>query len=490
MLLTVQFPLADMRLFAPEPLRRLTKPAWPDAHPGGEFVRGIGGIDIRRLGGLNGWIGEGTHCRASHLLLLDKKPTLSVLNEADYPFAYPIPTRIKFRRLFADGQALVKCEIGLAGGGIFGSDWDVQYDFAKIVDDILALPCHVPGVASGRLLFSGKSIAKRYLQSTTKRLADHAERAPTDVGLVAAGDPLIFIDVSVLNKVSLPKGYTPVIMPGNFDFQLFFRYYERDSFRVPTWILMRSAHGRALDDSARHLRIYLQRIHAEKEVLRLVLDHIAGGKIAVEGGKTVSDSLQRYLLDSTSRIGRLELKADKTAIGGVGALAASCVDFVRPGWLDALTRRLDLMNLRPNIRRNIQARVRRGEPFVNYGVINQVNVDQIHQDNRRGTFMGDIFSNIQNSSIVNRSLVENAFNKIKSEVGEDTAATLLKVTELVAQSGNKEAGEILDQFNEELGKPQPRKSLLKRSWDGLVAVLPAVNTIAGAAAAIAKLFAI
>jgi hypothetical protein len=48
---------------------------------------------------------------------------------------------------------------------------------------------------------------------------------------------------------------------------------------------------------------------------------------------------------------------------------------------------------------------------------------------------------------------------------------------------------LLDQFNEELAKPQPRKGLLKRSWDGIVAVLPAVTAIAGAAAAIAKLFA-
>jgi hypothetical protein len=46
----------------------------------------------------------------------------------------------------------------------------------------------------------------------------------------------------------------------------------------------------------------------------------------------------------------------------------------------------------------------------------------------------------------------------------------------------------LDQFNEELAKPAPRKSLLKRSWDNLVQVLPTVTTVAGAAAAIAKLF--
>lgn len=58
----------------------------------------------------------------------------------------------------------------------------------------------------------------------------------------------------------------------------------------------------------------------------------------------------------------------------------------------------------------------------------------------------------------------------------------------VAASGNKEAGELLDQFNEELAKPEPRKSLLKRSWDGLVQVLPTVTTVANATTAVAKLF--
>ena len=101
--------------------------------------------------------------------------------------------------------------------------------------------------------------------------------------------------------------------------------------------------------------------------------------------------------------------------------------------------------------------------------------------------MGDIFSNIHNSTIVNSSLVLGAFNKVKTVAGDETAKVLLEVAEEVSNSGNKEAGEILDQFNEELGKPQPRKSLLERSWENLVQVLPTVSAIAGAAEAIAKL---
>jgi hypothetical protein len=57
----------------------------------------------------------------------------------------------------------------------------------------------------------------------------------------------------------------------------------------------------------------------------------------------------------------------------------------------------------------------------------------------------------------------------------------------VENSGNKEAGEIFDQFNEELQKPQPRKSVLRNAWEGLTKILPTVESIAGLASEIAKL---
>jgi hypothetical protein len=103
--------------------------------------------------------------------------------------------------------------------------------------------------------------------------------------------------------------------------------------------------------------------------------------------------------------------------------------------------------------------------------------------------MGDNFSDIRNSTIVNRSLVEKAFNKLNAAGDADAAGALRKIAEVVAQSGNKEAGELFDLFNEELTRtppPPPRKSVLKSSWDGLVKTLPAIAAIAGAVAALGK----
>ncbi|MBU3030828.1 hypothetical protein [Paracoccus marinaquae] len=116
-------------------------------------------------------------------------------------------------------------------------------------------------------------------------------------------------------------------------------------------------------------------------------------------------------------------------------------------------------------------------------------VDQRYVDQRRGNFMGDTFANINNATIVNRSHVENAMIAAGNIGGPEASEALMQVAEAVAASGNAEAGELLDQFNAELASPEPRKSLLRRSWDGLVGILPELATIAGASATISKLFA-
>jgi hypothetical protein len=103
--------------------------------------------------------------------------------------------------------------------------------------------------------------------------------------------------------------------------------------------------------------------------------------------------------------------------------------------------------------------------------------------------MGDTFSNIgQNTTIINRSLVQHSMNRARANGGDDAADALKKIADAVDASGNKEAVTFFDQFNEELQKPEPRKTLLRASWDNLVKALPTIGALAGAAEAVAKLF--
>jgi hypothetical protein len=101
--------------------------------------------------------------------------------------------------------------------------------------------------------------------------------------------------------------------------------------------------------------------------------------------------------------------------------------------------------------------------------------------------MGDYFNNISNATIVNKSVVQNAFNKVKETIDEETAAALAHIAEHVEKSGNKEAGEVFNAFTEELQKPEPKKSLLKSFWTGLTTVLPTVSTVAGIAEKVIKM---
>ena len=102
--------------------------------------------------------------------------------------------------------------------------------------------------------------------------------------------------------------------------------------------------------------------------------------------------------------------------------------------------------------------------------------------------MGDNFSQISNSTIINRSNLENAFNKIKENHGEATAQALKLMEKIIGASGNKEAVEVLNEFNSEASKPEPKKTVLKSFWSSLCSILPAISTTAGIAEHIVKLF--
>ena len=101
--------------------------------------------------------------------------------------------------------------------------------------------------------------------------------------------------------------------------------------------------------------------------------------------------------------------------------------------------------------------------------------------------MGDYFNNITDSTIINRSTVENAYNKVRSDEGQDTAEVLVEIAKIVEESKNKEAGELFDSFNEEINKDEPKKSVLKNTWNGITKVLPILSTTANIAEKIIKI---
>jgi hypothetical protein len=109
MLITVQHPFADSRQFCPGPIRVITRPTWPSPLTD-EFVRGFGGIEKRKLGGLDFW-GEDLLCNAVRGIRFDPLPPFRRRNRSF------VTLDACFRRLYCDGSALGKVEIGLATRG-------------------------------------------------------------------------------------------------------------------------------------------------------------------------------------------------------------------------------------------------------------------------------------------------------------------------------------------------------------------------------------
>jgi hypothetical protein len=112
----------------------------------------------------------------------------------------------------------------------------------------------------------------------------------------------------------------------------------------------------------------------------------------------------------------------------------------------------------------------------------------IHYHNYFGeVHMGDVFQGISNSTIVSRSMVEGAFNRLQDNGQPESAKLLVDVGKHVADANNAAAGAVYSQMTEELSKPAHDKRVLRSYWDGLVAILP---PLANLSAAVIKAFAI
>ena len=92
--------------------------------------------------------------------------------------------------------------------------------------------------------------------------------------------------------------------------------------------------------------------------------------------------------------------------------------------------------------------------------------------------MGDNIKieNVQNLTFVNKSNVVNSFNKVREQFDEKTANVIKQIAEIVEKSKNDEAKGYFEDFNEEINKPEPKKSRLKSFWNSLTSVLPVLSS--------------
>ncbi|WP_150748756.1 hypothetical protein [Pseudomonas fluorescens] len=103
--------------------------------------------------------------------------------------------------------------------------------------------------------------------------------------------------------------------------------------------------------------------------------------------------------------------------------------------------------------------------------------------------MGDKYENIQNSTIINRSIVNDALKNVEDQCGTEMAKALESIARAVEESRSVAGGALFESFSKELQKKEPNKSALREFWEGLMKVVPNISTMVEATAKIAVLFA-
>jgi hypothetical protein len=347
MLFVIQFPLADSRklIDAADVLR---SPVWPLPMPSVEFVRYFGGIQYRKQGGVIGWLGENPICEAENALRFS----------ADLSFRakqahVEVPLRCAFRRFFFDGLVVGKYEVGI------GTKTHRRVDLSKpqsqeLVRHLLKAPIKVANPPAGReeaeLLRAGKRLARLYRLASTSLAA-----TPRDEKwdwLVQAGTPSVYLEIPRRDRLEIPYEANQVAAVVGLGFRLAHSLVQLDGLGLHVWILDFQDEGADLV-KARTLRMYLLRLHAEHECLRLILRNVLTGKIKVDPRSDQSDQLQSYFDVALKRIGNLERKSKDFDVDII-QLARESLYSVDPGQRDALISQLENLDLRRNLFRNLK----------------------------------------------------------------------------------------------------------------------------------------
>lgn len=474
MLISIQFPMADLRGFI-RTTGRLSKPGWPLPTPDKEFVRTYGAVRIRPRGGLSGWIGENEICEATRAIRLSACLTVK---STDSPTA--IPLRVAFRRFFFDGLAAGKFELGLATKSrksLTLSKRDIRVLFERFL--LLKVRIRQPNRAyiECPLICAGKHLAHSYLAATTQ--IGHPEHP--EGWWVRAGSPLLFLECGNREQVRLPYFSRQVDLPDTYHFELHHCLVPLQGGTVRMWFLDEYDNKNTHFDSegrgaARRLRIYLQRLNAEHECLRLILRSVMEKTLSVVPRSDASNALQHYFNESTKRIGILEAKSSDQFDQEICEIARESMNLLNPGQPDALKLVLSSFDIRENILRKVE---KYAKLWGNVTII----------ENVEENYMGDVFKDINQSIIATRGSIAKGVISLRTSENEQIAKAISQLDQLIAVASDgdlvpekkKECTDLLNGITEEANRQKPNKNILRSLGTTLFLLLTNVEPLAKAA---------
>lgn len=101
--------------------------------------------------------------------------------------------------------------------------------------------------------------------------------------------------------------------------------------------------------------------------------------------------------------------------------------------------------------------------------------------------MGDKFENVSQSTVINKSQVDQSFTETSSISANELTEMLTELATIIAATRNHEAAEQFEAFREEAERERPRKAVLQTLWTSITALLPSIEKAADVVAKVVRL---
>lgn len=490
MFVAVQIPLADLRPFVGTDTGRVPRPGWPNPQVDADFVRTCGPVRERPRGGIEPWSGEGAFANATRALRFVAQRD----RWARVGMPPSVPLRCIYRRLYSDGTAIMRAEVGFGVPlGRRPPDRILAAEARAAVDDCLAIPVRVPIGAgefkSPSLAMAGPALARCLLRATLLKGVT-PERwwmsAVRPTAVVAMGSEDLEKLAQSADRVSVGSDGPTVLH----------QVFELEGRTVPVWFLPREY---PFDpELLRRIRLHLFRLHAEREVLKCVLSAAAAGRLADAAQPEPFAALEWYLSKTLPLI-------EKGKIYNVGPTddlrsALRLGELVNPGERDSLL--AQLRDVRTTIRRKLELAAvnERLQPSitVNEGGVVKVSGEDKSVNINAG---GDFNAVGSNFGAGNTLIAESITQAQKSAASAELKDTLTELGEVVKAMGEELAQRDPGQADgaardvkamvDEATSESPRKSVIERIGDGLLATAKTVGEVGvPVIAAVTKLIAL
>lgn len=479
MMLVLQVPIADLRSFQIT-TAGVVGPGWqfpPDPQRLG-FLRGMGGVRRRRreaTGRVDQWANAAWFVEA-------RSAFKATFTTGQLSAHFPLTTAALggsfgiervFRRIYSDGRALWHVQLGVQLSLTFPQ---TQAVFRALVEDVLGLQVQLPPLLAdpapppAPLLNQRKAIVQRIADATTSR-----RQPPASPGTLLSGTPLLYVETSGRYEFADtdPSEYLSITQPlggvgaaKGTPFQLHVDLLRRHKPQecLLLWLESGAAPGHG---AGNHLRTNLLCLHAELEVLKMVLRKADSLGVA-------NAALERYLVHAHKVMNRDQWLGNDQQV-----LRDALVAY------DALTSE-EAVAVRQLLDDRRQSLARAEEIMRTIGASNTkvyLNVEKVGVMSTTLNIGGNVYGNVNYNAIIHgaQNIVNNVAAPDLKAALEQLLATSGKLADALPLAERGKVAALTKEVVDEATAPAPDNAKLQLSKDGLI---EAAKAIAGMAPSI------